>query len=121
MKTATEVGGDYYDFSTGDDGTLNVAFGDATGHGMAAGTIVTLMKGFFTSDASRIDIHTFFNHCSRAIKEIKLGRLLMAFSMVKITGNKVSLSSAGMPPVYLFRKNGRVIEEIMLKGMPLVR
>jgi two-component system sensor histidine kinase ChiS len=119
MKTATEVGGDYYDFSMGQDGTLNVAFGDATGHGMAAGTIVTLMKGFFTSDASRFDIKTFFHHCSKAIKDIRLGRLLMAFSLVKIAGNKLSLSSAGMPPVYLHRKNGGGTEEIMLKGMPL--
>ena len=42
MKTATEVGGDYYDFYISADGTLNVAMGDATGHGMQAGTVVTL-------------------------------------------------------------------------------
>jgi ligand-binding sensor domain-containing protein/serine phosphatase RsbU (regulator of sigma subunit) len=119
MKTATEVGGDYYDFSMEPDGTLNVGFGDATGHGMQAGTIVTLMKGFFTSDASRLDIQTFFNHCSRSIKEIKLGRLLMAFSLLKVKGNKVSMSSAGMPPIFLYRKNSGTVEEIMLKGMPL--
>ncbi len=119
MKTATEVGGDYYDFSTEQDGTLNVAFGDATGHGMQAGTIVTLMKGFFTSDASRLDIQTFFNHCSKAIKEIKLGRLLMAFSLLKLKGNKVSMSTAGMPPIFLRRKDSGAVEEIMLKGMPL--
>ena len=35
MKTATEVGGDYYDFNISADGTLNVAMGDATGHGVA--------------------------------------------------------------------------------------
>ncbi len=34
MKTATEVGGDYYDFNVGMDGTLTVVIGDATGHGM---------------------------------------------------------------------------------------
>ncbi len=119
MKTATEVGGDYYDFSIGQDGTLNIAFGDATGHGMQAGTIVTLMKGFFTSDSSRLDIQTFFNHCSKSIKEIKLGRLLMAFSLLKVKGNKVSFSSAGMPPIYLHRKASKTVEEIMLKGMPL--
>jgi ligand-binding sensor domain-containing protein/serine phosphatase RsbU (regulator of sigma subunit) len=119
MKTATEVGGDYYDFNVGPDGTLDVAFGDATGHGMQAGTIVTLMKGLFTSDASRLDIQTFLNHCSKSIKEIKLGRLLMAFSLLKIKGNKVSMSSAGMPPIYLYRKNSGAVEEIMLKGMPL--
>ena len=44
MKTATEVGGDYYDFHIGLDGTLTVVFGDATGHGMKAGTMVTTTK-----------------------------------------------------------------------------
>ena len=119
MKTATEVGGDYYDFSIGQDGTLNIGFGDATGHGMQAGTIVTLMKGLFVSDAARFDIQTFFNHCSRAIKEIRLGRLFMAFTLVRLKGNSVSFSSAGMPPVYLYRKDGGTVDEVMLKGMPL--
>ncbi len=119
MKTATEVGGDYYDFHVSRDGVLNVAFGDATGHGMQAGTIVTLMKGLFLSEASRFDIQTFFNHCSRAIKEIRLGRLFMAFTLLRVEGNSVSLSTAGMPPIYLFRKKDGSVEEILLKGMPL--
>jgi ligand-binding sensor domain-containing protein len=47
MKTATEVGGDYYDFHIGLDGTLTVVLGDATGHGMKAGTMVTTTKSLF--------------------------------------------------------------------------
>ena len=31
MQTATEVGGDYYDFHVHPDGTLTVILGDATG------------------------------------------------------------------------------------------
>ncbi|MBP1656202.1 MAG: signal transduction histidine kinase [Bacteroidetes bacterium] len=119
MRTATEVGGDYYDFSRGPDGTLHIAFGDATGHGMQAGTIVTLMKGLFLSDASRLPIESFFQHASRAIKEIRLGRLFMAFSLVRVQGRSVSFSSAGMPPAYLFRRSAGTTEEIFLKGMPL--
>ncbi len=119
MRTATEVGGDYYDFSLSKDGALDVAFGDATGHGMQAGTVVTLMKGLFLLEASRTDIQTFFGQCTRAIKDTKLGRMLMAFTLVRIRGNSVSLSTAGMPPVYLHRKADSAIEEILLKGMPL--
>jgi serine phosphatase RsbU (regulator of sigma subunit) len=119
MKTATEVGGDYYDFTRAQDGTLNVAFGDATGHGMQAGTIVTLMKGLFLSDAARLDIRAFFNRCSLTMKEIKLGRLFMAFNMVRLNGKYVSFSSAGMPPAYLHRHATGDMEEIFLKGMPL--
>jgi ligand-binding sensor domain-containing protein/serine phosphatase RsbU (regulator of sigma subunit) len=119
MKTATEVGGDYYDFQLEPDGTLNVALGDATGHGMQAGTIVTLMKGLFTSDASRLDLQAFFNHSSKSLKEIRLARMLMAFSMLKISGNRVFFSSAGMPPLFVYRKQTGAIDEILLKGMPL--
>jgi two-component system sensor histidine kinase ChiS len=119
MRTATEVGGDYYDFQTADDGSLLVAFGDATGHGMQAGTIVTLMKGMFTSDASRLDIRSFFNHCSRSIKGIRLGRLLMAFSLMKLSGRTLSYSSAGMPPLFIHRRKTGGVDEILLKGMPL--
>ena len=119
MKTATEVGGDYYDFRLGADKTLDIAFGDATGHGMQAGTIVTLMKGLFVSESSRFDIPTFFNHCSKAIKDIRLGRLFMAFTLVRLQGNSLYLSSAGMPPVFIFRKHDGTVEEILLKGMPL--
>jgi ligand-binding sensor domain-containing protein/serine phosphatase RsbU (regulator of sigma subunit) len=119
MKTATEVGGDYYDFKLNPDGILDVAFGDATGHGMQAGTIVTLMKGLFISDAAKFEIQNFFNHCSRAIKEIKLGRLYMALTLARFHGKNVSLSSAGMPPAYLYRKIDGTIEEILLKAVPL--
>jgi len=120
MKTATEVGGDYYDFSVGqDESYMNVALGDATGHGMQAGTIVTLMKGLFISEASKFDIQTFFNNCSRAIKDIKLGRLYMAMTLARFSGKNVSLSSAGMPPAYLYRKESRTIDEILLKAVPL--
>src|SRR5262245_5599165 len=44
MRAATEVGGDYYDFIEMDDGRICVAVGDATGHGMAAGLVVGMVK-----------------------------------------------------------------------------
>ena len=119
MKTATEVGGDYYDFNLAEDGTLTVALGDATGHGMQAGTVVTLMKGLFTSDVARIDMEHFFSQSSKAIKQIKTGRLMMAFSLLKIKEKTVRISSAGMPPVYIYSKKSGEVEEILLKGLPL--
>ena len=44
MRTATEVGGDYYDFFPLEDGSLYVVTGDATGHGMSAGLMVSMTK-----------------------------------------------------------------------------
>jgi serine phosphatase RsbU (regulator of sigma subunit) len=119
MRTATEVGGDYYDFILDENGVLNVAFGDATGHGLQAGTMVTLMKGFFTSDSSKLGLQEFMSHCSKVIKEIKLGRILMSFSYLKIENKKLQITSAGMPPIFYYDNNLKDVEEIIIQGMPL--
>jgi ligand-binding sensor domain-containing protein/serine phosphatase RsbU (regulator of sigma subunit) len=119
MRTATEVGGDYYDFIVQEDGVLNVAFGDATGHGLQAGTMVTLMKGFFTSDSTKFGLKDFMSHCTKVIKEIKLGRILMSFSYLKINKKKLQITSAGMPPIYYHHKQTNQLEEIIIEGMPL--
>ncbi len=119
MRTATEVGGDYYDFIVQENGALNVAFGDATGHGLQAGTMVTLMKGFFTSDSSKLGLQEFMSHCSKVIKEIKLGRILMSFSYLKIENNLLKITSAGMPPIFYYDNNSKTVEEIVIQGMPL--
>jgi hypothetical protein len=119
MKTATEVGGDYYDFNVGTDGTLTVAIGDATGHGMKAGTMVTSAKSLFNSYAANPDIIFTFREMTRCIKQMQFQSLAMSMMMLKIKNNKLLMSSAGMPPVYLFRNKHKIIEEYLIEGMPL--
>lgn len=119
MQTATEVGGDYYDFHLGMDGTLTVVIGDATGHGLNAGTIVTATKSLFNSHASNPDILYTFSEISRCIKQMNFKRLSMCLSLLKFKGNKLKMSAAGMPPALVYRNDKKEVEEIMLKGMPL--
>jgi serine phosphatase RsbU (regulator of sigma subunit) len=119
MKTATEVGGDYYDFNVGADGTLTVAIGDATGHGMKAGTIVSMIKALFASNGSKMDMKTYFKQSSDALKGIELGRLMMAFLMLRINSNKLHFANAAMPPVYIYKKQSKDVEEVLISGMPL--
>ena len=119
MKTATEVGGDYYDFHVGIDGTLTVVIGDATGHGMKAGTMVTTTKSLFSSHASNPDILFTFQEITRCIKTMNMHMLSMCLSILKLKGNKMQISAAGMPPALLYRNQTKSVEEIILKGMPL--
>ena len=119
MKTATEVGGDYYDFNVGIDGTLTVVLGDATGHGMRAGTMVTSAKSLFNSYAANPDILFTFQEMTRCIKQMQFHSLAMCMTMLKIQNNRLLMSAAGMPPVFLYRKENRKIEEHLMKGMPL--
>ena len=44
MNVAETVGGDYYDFFPQKDGSVYIICGDATGHGMAAGMVVSMTK-----------------------------------------------------------------------------
>lgn len=119
MKTATEVGGDYYDFKVQENGVLNIGIGDATGHGLQAGTMITLMKGFFTSDVARFSPQKFLEHCNGMIRDIKLGRILMSFSHLRFNSKSLLISSAGMPPIYFHHKKNNRTEEIMIQGLPL--
>jgi serine phosphatase RsbU (regulator of sigma subunit) len=119
MKTATEVGGDYYDFHLHLDGTLTVILGDATGHGMMSGMMVSIMKSLFMSDRSNRKLQPFFENASAAIKDMKLGRLMMALTCVQIQDHKIITTNAGMPPLFIYKKSSQSIEEVALNNMPL--
>lgn len=119
MKTATEVGGDYYDFHVSKDGTLTVAVGDATGHGAKAGTMVTAAKSMFTVLAEDYEIVQILDQVNQTIRQMNLGNLYMAMSLLKFKDNTMQIASAGMPPTLIYRANENTVEEIALKSMPL--
>jgi serine phosphatase RsbU (regulator of sigma subunit)/ligand-binding sensor domain-containing protein len=127
MKTATEVGGDYYDFYTTEDGSLIVAVGDATGHGLKAGMMVSIFKSLFLSEASTPDPAVFFDRCNRTIKKMQLGNLFMGLTVLRLREDKGVITAAGMPPVLLARKDEGTgetkmethVETITLKAPPI--
>ena len=119
MKTASEVGGDYYDFHLGADGTLTVAVGDATGHGLKAGTMVSSVKSLFMALADHPNITHIFHRMSGALKGMNLRGLFMAMTMVKVKGNQLTVSITGMPPVLVYRAASAEVEEVALRAIPL--
>ncbi len=118
METATEVGGDYYDFHV-QNNKLTIAIGDATGHGLNAGTMVTATKSLFNNFAESDEILDSMNRISSSIKKMNFRYLSMCLAILKFENSKVKISSAGMPPAYIYRKEEAQVEEILLKGMPL--
>lgn len=119
MKPSTEVGGDYYDFHLDENGTLTVAIGDATGHGLKSGTMVTAAKSLFTTLANEQDITQIFSRCNQTLKSMNLRGLYMAMLIAKIRAYNMVMSGAGMPPVLIYRSATQQVEEITIKGMPL--
>lgn len=119
MQTATEVGGDYYDFFPSANGALTAAIGDAAGHGARAGTMVTVVKGLFTAAAGSGDPPIVLSDATRAIKHMDLGRMNMGVALVRLGGGQITLSAAGMPPLFVYRKGAEAVDEIALAGLPL--
>ncbi len=119
MRTASEVGGDYYDFHLSEDGTLTIAVGDATGHGLRAGTLVASVKSLFVALAYHPDITHIFHRFNAVLKAMKLRGLFMAMTMVKVKGAQMSVSNAGMPSVLIYRALSGEVEEVVMRALPL--
>ena len=116
-RTATEVGGDYYDFHI--DRGLSVTVGDATGHGAKAGTMVTVIKTLFAGYGASMSPSCFLRDAAEKVKRMDLGRMAMALLVSRFDGKRFTVASAGMPPVYVHRASSGEIEEIARGATPL--
>ena len=119
MRPATEVGGDYYDYNLTEEGQLTIAVGDATGHGMNAGLVVSAVKSLFKTSAPEAENLETLERISQGIKSMNLKRLYMAMTLATFNNNGLTLTGAGMPPALIYRAGEDLIEEILLEGMPL--
>jgi serine phosphatase RsbU (regulator of sigma subunit)/ligand-binding sensor domain-containing protein len=119
MKTATEVGGDYYDFHVESDGTLTVVIGDATGHGMNAGTMVTATKSLFQNLAGAQDLKHMFHQINRSLYLMNLQPLFMSLIAIRIKNNNLEIINGGMPDLLIYEKENNMVKEIKSGGPPL--
>jgi serine phosphatase RsbU (regulator of sigma subunit) len=117
-KTATEVGGDYYDFHVEND-VLSVTIGDATGHGAKAGTMVTVVKTLFAGYTRTIAPAAFLHDAAERIRRMDLGRMAMALSLARFEGHRLTFAAAGMPPLLIHHASSGRVEEIALEATPL--
>ncbi len=118
-QTAAEVGGDYYDFHVSPAGALSVTIGDATGHGAKAGTMVTVVKTLFAGYTAETEPSAFLGDAAEKIKRMDLGRMAMALSLARFDGERLTVASAGMPPILVHRAAENRFEEVSLGATPL--
>lgn len=119
METATEVGGDYYDYSVAPDGTLVLALGDATGHGMKAGIMVAAAKSYFHTLVHDMNNLTMLERISSGLRNMDMKMMYMGLMLVRCKGKEVDIATAGMPPALHFKRESNSVERITLKGLPL--
>jgi serine phosphatase RsbU (regulator of sigma subunit) len=119
MRSATEVGGDYYDFGIGDDGALTIALGDATGHGLKAGILGATAKSYFHTLSKQTAPLEILQTLSAAFRNLGLPSVYMCLMLLRIHERQASIVGAGMPS-FLVRPSDRgAIQRVEVAGTPL--
>jgi serine phosphatase RsbU (regulator of sigma subunit) len=119
MRTATEVGGDYYDFVADDRGRCTIAVGDAIGHGMHAGMVVAVAKSLFTTLSPTHEPTRLLEEVSNRLAGLSSRGASMAMAFIRIESTKLQVAAAAMPPLLVWRCANRAIEEVPLSATPL--
>ena len=66
-----------------------------------------------------MEIENFFVTANNGIKSMNLKRMMIGFTMITINSHHFRMINAGMPPVYLYRKKQRSVQEIKEHGLPV--
>ena len=117
LVTSTEIGGDYYDFFENKNSIYAVC-GDATGHGTSSGMMVSIIKSGLNGLPS-LSTDKVLYELNNIVKKIDLGTLKMSLNICEIKNGSITLSSAAMPPIYLYNSKSKKTEEILIRGLPL--
>ena len=117
LVTSTEIGGDYYDFFENKN-SLYAVCGDATGHGTASGMMVSIIKSGLNG-LPALSTNKVLYELNNIVKKIDLGTLKMSLNICEVTKSSITLSSAAMPPIYLYNSKSKKTEEILIRGLPL--
>jgi tetratricopeptide (TPR) repeat protein len=118
IRSSTEVGGDYYDFIVKPDKTILSICGDATGHGVASGMMVSVTKASLIS-ITETNINLILKKLNQVIRKIDLGTLRMSLNIVEVKDDKIRMTSAAMPPIFLYKAATKKVEEILQTNLPL--
>lgn len=118
---ANMVGGDLYDFVPLGNGRMAVLFGDASGHGMAAGLIMAVAHAAFRTQL-RVDPlpGPMFDALNRVLCHTGNRRSFFAAAYVVLDADgRWEAAVAGHPPPMRLATDGSLIEEIGRGSYPL--
>ena len=118
QQTASEVGGDFFDFMQRNDKSWVAICGDATGHGLTSGNVVSITK---TAMSSLVEEHPIpvLNSLNKTLLRMNIGLNRMCLNIAAIGNNSIRFSSAGMPPAYFYSSEKDELKEILVGALPL--
>ncbi|HMS33886.1 MAG TPA: PP2C family protein-serine/threonine phosphatase [Ignavibacteria bacterium] len=119
-ETAKEVGGDFIDFISKDDGSYYISIGDISGKGMSAALYMLQVRLLLRhlADFSDNPRSILSSVNKNVFKHIKKGLYFSAI-LANIKGKNISFCRAGHTPVLYYNSMNRTCCEIKQTGMAL--
>ncbi|MBT3704912.1 SpoIIE family protein phosphatase [Candidatus Peregrinibacteria bacterium] len=120
LVSATEVGGDMYDFIPTKDGFL-IYLGDVTGHGIPACIVGAIANSLFYSYSGSGDLKKIVCSVNDVLKEKTMATMFMTLCMLKwdSVANKLTYVNAGHEPVLHYRASSGDVVEGKKDGMAI--
>ena len=120
-RIANMVGGDLYDFVILPDGRLALLFGDASGHGMAAGLVMAVAHaGFQTQLEVDPSPSSIFGALNKILCRTGGPRSFFSCAYVLLSRDGAfSATFAGHPPLWIVDPKGNVRESVGKGAYPL--
>ena len=120
-EIANTVGGDIYDFVPLSDGRLAILFGDASGHGMAAGLVMAVAHAAFRT---QLDVDpsppAIISALNRILCRTGGPRSFFACCYVLLSpGGEYVAITAGHPEILKIDQNGKIVERLGRGSYPL--
>lgn len=119
-KASAEVGGDLLDVFEGDHGVV-VTVADVSGHGVAAGTMMGMMKSASRvklMDGAKLD--TLVHDLNRVLFQVKGDGMFMTIAALRFHGDgAVEIAVAGHLPVLRVRASDGEVELLPNEQLPL--
>ena len=85
---------------------------------MIAGSVVSITKAGLNSVDFNEPINKILEKLNKILKNVGIGRNRMCLNLCHFTDKYFHISSAGMPPTYIYKKDTQKIEELMISGLP---
>jgi len=121
-RAAEGVAGDYFDYFPFPDGSLAIAIGDVSGHGVGPALLMAATRAYVRALAlSHYDVGEMLTLANRALSaDVADGRFVTLF-LARLLPRERSLvfASAGHPPGYVLAGDGRVKSIMESTHLPL--
>ncbi len=121
-KPAETVGGDYLDLVTGDAGDLFAVIADVSGHGLDSALLMTSFRSTYRAECMWSEPHELLGRLNDEVSgEVgDTGMFITAASFrIDKDGRSFTYASAGHNPMFLYRAQSKMIEQLDSTGASL--